>query len=57
MKLTIRITALSLVVAASVAGNSLPSNSARSKTHIRAVSSATPLPMCNPFEKACPPIR
>jgi hypothetical protein len=57
MKLAIRITALSLVFAASVAGNSLPGNSAHSKAHIRAVSSATPLPMCNPFEKACPPIR
>jgi hypothetical protein len=57
MKLAIRLAALSLVVAATVAGNSLPSNSAHPKTHVRAVSSATPLPMCNPFERACPPVR
>ncbi len=57
MKLAIRLAALSLVVAATVAGNSLPSNSAHPKTRVRAVSSATPLPMCNPFERACPPVR
>ena len=53
MKLAIRLAALSLVVAATVAGNSLPSNSTHSKIRVRAVSSATPLPMCNPFERAC----
>ena len=57
MKLAIRIAAFTMVVAAATAGNSLPNNSAHQVTHISAMPSSTPVPMCNPFEKACPPIR
>jgi hypothetical protein len=57
MKLTLRVAAFAAVVIAATAGNSLPNNSAHQVTHISAMPSSTPVPMCNPFEKSCPPIR
>jgi hypothetical protein len=52
MKLTFRVAAFTLVVAAAVAGNHLPK-----RQTIAAVHQTTPVPMCNPFKEPCPKIR
>jgi hypothetical protein len=55
MKLSIRVIAFTLVVAAAVAGNSLPKNSTVAAIHQDSVPG--PLPLCNPFTQTCPNIR
>ncbi len=58
MKLIIRIFALTLIVAAAVAGNSAASTSASSSSiHSSVPGGGGPMPFCNPFTSACPPIR
>lgn len=54
MKFAVRAVAVTLFVAAAVAGNSMSRNSAAAAIH-----SATtgPIPMCNPWTQKCPPIR
>jgi hypothetical protein len=55
MKLSIRVIAFTFVVAAAVAGNSLPKNSTLAAMHRNTVPG--PLPQCNPFTQPCPNIR
>lgn len=55
MKLTIRVSALVLIIAGAVAGNSLPKVSTASVIHQGTV--PYPTPSCNPFTQICPPIR
>jgi uncharacterized membrane protein len=55
MKFAIRVTALTLVVAAAVAGNSLPKNTTVAVMHKATVPG--PVPLCNPFTQSCPNIR
>jgi hypothetical protein len=50
MKLSIRVAVLAFIVAAAVAGNSLPRN-ADVKT---AFAPTGPMPTCNPFTQPCP---
>jgi hypothetical protein len=51
----IRVSALTLLIAGAIAGNSIPN--AISATAIHQSSVPGPTPYCNPFEKKCPPIR
>ncbi len=55
MKLAIRVSALTLVLAAAVAGNSLPKNSTTAAIHQSSVPG--PTPYCNPFTDKCPNMR
>ena len=55
MKFAVRVAALTLVVAAAVAGNSLPKNTDIAVMHKASVPG--PLPLCNPFTQTCPNIR
>lgn len=55
MKFALRVAAFTLVVAAAVAGNSLPNNTVVAVMHKATVPG--PLPLCNPFTQACPNIR
>lgn len=55
MKIAIRVIALSFVVAAAVAGNSLPSKT--SLATIRPSAMPGPVPICNPFTQSCQNIR
>ena len=55
MKLAIRVIALTFVVAAAVAGNSLPSKSKTASIHSSAMPG--PVPTCNPFTQNCQNIR
>lgn len=57
MKLAIRVAAFTLVVAASVAGNSLPAASSHAAVRLSVMPAYRPIPMCNPFQHACPNIR
>jgi len=58
MKLIIRIFALSLVVLAAVAGDSVASSSnVASNIHSSVPGGGGPMPSCNPFTSSCPPIR
>jgi len=52
MKLVIRIAALTLVVAAAIAGNALPKTQS-----LAAINGNSPAPMCNPMNEVCPNIR
>jgi hypothetical protein len=58
MKLIIRIFALTLVVLAAVAGNSVASTSnLASNIHSSVPGGGGPMPACNPFNSNCTPIR
>ena len=52
MKLFIRIAALTLVVAAAIASNTLPQTQ-----NIAAIHGTSPGPMCNPFNETCQSVR
>jgi hypothetical protein len=52
MKLLIRIAALTLFVAAAVAGNTLPKTQ-----NLGAIHGNSPAPMCNPLNETCQNIR
>jgi hypothetical protein len=55
MNLVIRVSALTLVFAAAIAGNSLPKNSTVAAIHQATVPG--PSPYCDPFIKKCPNMR
>ncbi len=55
MKLPLRISVLTLVIAAGFVANSLPASPAANAIHQSSVPG--PTPYCNPFTKKCPPIR
>jgi hypothetical protein len=55
MKTAIRVSALTLVIAAAVAGNSVPKNSTVAAIHQSSVPG--PTPYCNPFTDKCPNMR
>ena len=55
MKLVIRITAATVIIAAAVAGNSLAKPSAVAAIHQSNVPG--PTPYCNPFTEKCAPMR
>jgi hypothetical protein len=55
MKLFIRVSALTLVFAAAIAGNSLPKTSAVAAIHQGTVPG--PTPYCNPYIEKCPNMR
>jgi hypothetical protein len=58
MKLIIRIFALTLIVVAAVAGNSVSMTSAAaSNIHSSVPGGGGPMPACNPFNSNCPTIR
>lgn len=58
MKLIIRIFAISLVVLAAVAGNSVASSSnIASNIHSSVPGGGGPMPSCNPFNSNCSTIR
>jgi hypothetical protein len=59
MKLFIRVTALTLVVAAAIAGNSSPKSTMIANNIPSSVpGGGGPMPSCNPFTTPnCPPIR
>jgi len=57
MKLALRIAAFTFVVAAAVAGNSVPIASAHAAVRRSVMPRNTPIPMCNPYEHSCPNIR
>jgi hypothetical protein len=57
MKSFIRLSACILVIAAAVAGNSLPKPASLARVHRSVNNDPTPIPMCNPFTDKCPPIR
>jgi hypothetical protein len=53
MKVVIRVAALAFIVAAAVAGNSLP----KTANVKMAFAPTGPAPTCNPFRQPCPNIR
>jgi hypothetical protein len=55
MKLALRVAAFTLVVAAAVAGNSIPKNPTVASMHKASVPG--PVPLCNPFTQSCPSLR
>lgn len=55
MKVAIRVIALTFVVAAAVAGNTLPSKTTFASMHSSAMPG--PVPTCNPFTQNCQNIR
>jgi hypothetical protein len=55
MKLALRVAAFTLVVAAAVAGNSIPKNPTVASMHKGTVPG--PVPLCNPFTQTCQNIR
>jgi hypothetical protein len=55
MKLVIRVSALTLILTAAFAGNSLPKNSTVAAIHQSNVPG--PSPYCDPFIKKCPNMR
>jgi hypothetical protein len=58
MKLIVRISALTLVIAAAFAGNSTPRTSTVAANIPSSVpGGGGPLPTCNPFTQNCSPIR
>jgi hypothetical protein len=59
MKLFIRISALTLVVAAALAGSYTPdaTNLASNSMHSSVPGGGGPMPSCNPFTSSCPTIR
>jgi hypothetical protein len=58
MKLFIRIAALTLIVAAAVAGNTAGKNTTlASNIHSSVPGGGGPMPSCNPFISNCPTIR
>jgi hypothetical protein len=58
MKLAIRISALTLVLAATFAGNSTPKTvTIAAITPSSVPGGGGPMPTCNPFKQSCPPIR
>lgn len=59
MKLFIRISALTLVIAAAVAGSYTPktTNLASNSIHSSVPGGGGPMPSCNPFTSPCPTIR
>jgi hypothetical protein len=58
MQLIIRMLALTLILAAAFAGNSSPKNSTVAAITPSSVpGGGGPMPTCNPFTQACPPIR
>ncbi len=57
MKLSIRIFAFVLFVAAAVAGNSSLHVQQSAMTQVAGVPGGGPIPMCNPFTEKCPNIR
>jgi hypothetical protein len=58
MKLVLRISALTLVIAAAIAGNSVAKTPVvASNMHSSVPGGGGPMPVCNPFERSCPTIR
>jgi hypothetical protein len=58
MKLFIRISALTLMVAAAVAGSSVTETpTVAANIHSSVPGGGGPMPICNPFLQSCPPIR
>jgi hypothetical protein len=55
MKTLIRVSGLTLIIAAAVAGNSMAKPSAVAAIHQGTVPG--PTPYCNPFIEKCPPMR
>lgn len=55
MKLAIRVSVVTLVLAAAVAGNSMSKNSTLAAVHQSSVPG--PTPYCNPFTEKCPNMR
>ena len=55
MKLGLRVAAFTLVVAAAVAGNSVPKNTTVASMHRGTIPG--PVPLCNPFTQTCQNIR
>jgi hypothetical protein len=57
MKLSLRVLALVLFVAAAVVGNSSVKSSRSTTVQIAGIPGGGPIPMCNPFKEKCPNIR
>lgn len=55
MKATVRVIAITFVVAAAIAGNSLPKNSTVAVAHHALVPG--PIPTCNPLTQSCGNVR
>jgi len=55
MKVAIRVIAFTFVVAAAVAGNSLPKNNVVAIPHQASVPG--PIPLCNPMTQSCQNVR
>ena len=57
MKLSVRLFALVLFVAAAVIGNSSVKTSRSATIQVAGIPGGGPIPMCNPFKEKCPNIR
>lgn len=57
MKLSVRVFALVLFVAAAVVGNSSVKISRSATVQVAGIPGGGPIPMCNPFKEKCPNIR
>jgi hypothetical protein len=57
MKLSVRVFALVLFVAAAVVGNSSSKLSHSANVLVAGIPGGGPIPMCNPFTEKCPNIR
>ncbi len=57
MKLSVRVFALALFVAAAVVGNTSVKLSHSATVQVAGTPGGGPIPMCNPFTEKCPNIR
>ncbi len=57
MKLSIRVFAFVLFLAAAVVGNSSVKISSAAPIQVAGIPGGGPIPMCNPFTEKCPNIR
>jgi hypothetical protein len=57
MKLSIRVFAFVLFVAAAIVGNSSLGFQHSAATQVAGIPGGGPIPMCNPFTEKCPNIR
>lgn len=57
MKLSVRVFAVVLFVAAAVVGNSSVKISRAATVQVAGIPGGGPVPMCNPFREKCPNIR